>query len=262
MNTASWPVKASWNTWQRCQIPAPPVSRPATLTAVPAEPDAVAAVVFEAPHGTDGYLISSDMGPSVAFGRGGDCPIRFGYAPRLDPRLPRRAGALVLADGLVAVQSSESADHPAIQVRTEGRAPVELREGDLYAPAAVEFVVVARGREEWPMTVRVRRPSAPGNRVRGGGDDVADPTTERRRLDLSEHERAVLAAYLAPLRAGQLEPATHADVAAALHFSANKVRGDLYDIWAKMVAGGVPVLPYSDRRMAVTQAALHHGLAP
>jgi hypothetical protein len=225
------------------------------VTSKPAS-DALAAVVFEAPHGTEGVLLTPAMAPAVPFGRGGDCPIRFGYAPRLDTGLARRAGAFVIAADRLVIESSPDPSHAPVQVRAPGRTPVELHQGELYAPGVVEFEVVARGTQEWAMTVRVRRPAPAADRR----DDPTEPVTERRAPDLTAHERAVLAAYLAPMRAGHLEPATHADVAEALSFSVNKVRGDLYGIWAKMVAHGVPVPAYSDKRMAVTHAAVRNGL--
>jgi hypothetical protein len=217
-------------------------------------PRALAAVVYEAPHGTDGVLITDAMGPTVPFGRGGDCPIRFGYAPRIDARLPRRAGALLAAAGRVAVESSPAPGHAPLQIRAPGRPPVEIAQGEVYAPASPEFELVVRGEREWLLTVRGRRTGEPST---GAGSE--DPTTDRWGPDLTDHERRVLASYLAPLRAGLLEPATHAEVAATLHFSANKVRGDLYGIWAKMIAHGLPVPDYSDKRMAVTRAAMSNG---
>jgi hypothetical protein len=88
-----------------------------------------------------------------------------------------------------------------------------------------------------------------------------DPPTERRRLTFSDHERKVLDAYVAPLRAGRLEPATHAEVAEQLSYSINKTRRDLYGIWQQMVTCGVSVPDYGDKRVAVAQAALNHHLA-
>jgi hypothetical protein len=212
----------------------------------------VAAVVYEAPHGTDGMLITAGTGPVVAFGRGGDCPIRFGYAPRVDAQVPRRAGAFLAAAGRLAVESPSKPGPAPLQVRAPGRPPVELAPGELYAPGTVEFDVVIRGERDWVMTVR-RRYRVDADLA---GSDADGPTTRGSGLELTDHERRVLAAYLAPMRAGRLEPATHADVAGALHFSANKVRGDLYGIWAKMIAHGVVVPGYADKRMAVTHAAM------
>jgi hypothetical protein len=85
--------------------------------------------------------------------------------------------------------------------------------------------------------------------------------TDRPALALTRHERHVLDAYLAPLRQGGFEPATHAEVAQQLSYSASKVRSDLYGLWARMVGEGLPVPAYADKRMAVARAALSNGLA-
>src|SRR5439155_19137811 len=114
------------------------------------------------------------------------------------------------------------------------RPPLELPPGEAHGPAAVEFEVVVRGERAWTLQVRTRACTPP---VTGGPPDGAgaDPPTVRRPLELSDHERQVLDAYVAPLRAGRLEPATHGEVAERLSYSANKVRRDLYGIWHQMV---------------------------
>jgi hypothetical protein len=215
--------------------------------------DAIAAVIYPAPHGTDGVLITPASGPFVAFGRGGDCAIRFGYAPHPDTRLPRRAGAFLIAGTRVAVENTSTTTPASLQVRAPGQPPVEVSPGEVYAPSALEYDVIVRGERDWTQTVRVRPfTSLPPSH--------GDPTTQDWDLNLSDQEHRVLAAYLTPLQAGRLEPATHTEVAAALHYSTNKVRSDLYSIWAKMIAGGVPVPDYHDKRMAVTTAAVKNGI--
>jgi hypothetical protein len=49
-------------------------------------------------------------------------------------------------------------------------------------------------------------------------------------------------------------------VGGALSFSVNKVRRDLYGIWAKLIAEGIPVPDYTDKRVAVTRAAISNGI--
>jgi hypothetical protein len=216
----------------------------------------LAAVVFEAPHGTDGFVIRDDMGPVISFGRGGSCPIRFGHAPDADARLPRRAGDFVVVGDRLGVESSPEPAHPALLIRIEGRLPIELSQGELYSPSSTEYEVVVRGETEWVMAVRTRR-RRPSEWAQPTDDG---PPTHRLSLMLTDYEHAVLAAYVAPLRRGLLEPATHTEVAEVMHFSVSKVRGDLYAIWAKMISEGVPVLPYTDKRVAVTSAAITHNL--
>jgi hypothetical protein len=216
----------------------------------------VAAVVFESPSGTDGFLITTSMGPRVGFGRGGQCPIRFGYAPDPDLRLSRQAGAFILAGDRLLVESAPQEGHAPLEVVMAGRPPVAVPGGEVYGPGAVEFDVVCRGDREWVINVRVR--SQPLVPVADADDPMDDPPTVRVPLRLNEHDRQVLGAYTAPLRAGRLEPSTHAEVAKVLCYSTNKVRGDLYRIWQQMVTSGLAVPDYTDKRVAVARAAIDH----
>jgi hypothetical protein len=218
---------------------------------------ALAAVVFEGPLGPDGAVISGSSGDRVAFGRGARCPIRFGHAPAPDLGLPRHAGAFLVAGERVMVETSAEAGHAPVRIVWEDRPPLDLPPGEVYGPASVEFDVVVRGERSWVLHVRTRGPVPPP----APDGSAGDPPTERRPFDLGGHERMVLDAYVAPLRAGRLEPATHAEVAERLSYSVNKVRRDLYGIWQQMVTCGVAVPEYGDKRVAVAQAALAHRLA-
>jgi len=217
---------------------------------------AVGAVVYPAPLGADGFLITRDAGPRFPFGRGGDCVMRFGHAPLGDRRLPRQAGWLVVAGDRLAVESPGRSGLAPVQVRAADRPPHDLSPGELYSPPSPEFDVVLHGERLWVLHVRTRLPDPrPPDRVPG------DTATEPPPLRLSAHERSVLAVYMAPIRAGRSEPATHAQAAEELHYSERKVRGDLYRIWAQMVAAGLPVPDHGDKRIAVTHTALACGLA-
>jgi hypothetical protein len=226
----------------------------AVVASVAPREAALAAVVFEGPLGTDGLLVTADMGPAVPFGRGGHCPIRFGHGPAHDSRLAREAGALVVAGDRLAVESSSAPGHLPVQVALTGRPPVELSQGELYAPASRTFDVVVRGEREWTITVRTATRARPAHLTHD------EPPTDRPVLPLSGHERSLLDSYVAPLREGRYEPATHAEVAQQLGYSVSKVRFDLYDLWARMVSRGLPVPGYADKRMAVARAALANGI--
>ena len=55
-------------------------------------------VRFTAPHSE--VMVSACEGATLRFGRGGDCDLRFGFAPTLDRSVPRLAGQIrVLAGG-------------------------------------------------------------------------------------------------------------------------------------------------------------------
>jgi hypothetical protein len=216
-------------------------------------PPVIAAVLFEGPNGADGFLFT-EGDTQVPFGRGGQCPIRFGHAPAPDLRLPRHAGTFLVAGDRLVIEAATQERAAPIRVMMKGRPPYDLPPGEAYGPAAIAYDVVVRGERDWVMQVRTRT-RTPQPLV-----DNSDPPTERRPLLLSEHQREVLAAYVAPLRAGRLEPSTHAEVAEQLAYSINKTRRDLYEIWQLMVTGGVAVPEYGDKRVAVAQAALTHGL--
>jgi hypothetical protein len=215
----------------------------------------LAAVVFEGPHGADGYLLSEGTGSTVPFGRAAQCPIRFGHSPKPDLRLARHAGTFLVAGDRLVIEGAPQEQSPPLRICVPGRPPFDLPPGEAYGPSAVEYDVVVRGERDWTMQVRTRARTP----VLLG--DPSDPPTDRRPLRLSEHQRTVLNAYVAPLRAGRLEPSTHAEVAEELAYSINKTRRDLYQIWQLMVTGGVVVPEYGDKRVAVAQAALSHGLA-
>jgi hypothetical protein len=219
--------------------------------------DPVAAVVFDAPTGPDGFLITTAMAPRVAFGRGGQCAIRFGYAPEPDLRLSRHAGSFILAGERLLVESAPQDGQAPLEITVPGRPPLALPPGEIYGPDAVEFHVVTRGDRDWALHVRVRSSRA---FLPADTDMLDDPPTVRMTVRLTDHDRQVLGAYSAPLRAGRLEPSTHAEVAKQLSYSTNKVRGDLYRIWQEMVASGLAVPDYTDKRVAVARAAIDHRL--
>jgi hypothetical protein len=215
---------------------------------------AIGAVVYPSPLGADGYLITEDAGPRVAFGRGGDCALRFAHAPSSDRRVPRQAGWFVVAGQRLAVESPARDGLAPLRIRASGRPAPDLAPGELYSPPGPEFDVVLHGERVWVLHVRTRPP------VLIEPTAGADDTTEEP-LRLSDHERHVLGVYLAPLQTGRSEPATHAEAAERLHYSERKVRGDLYKVWARMVAAGLPVPDHGDKRIAVAHTALAAGLA-
>jgi hypothetical protein len=207
----------------------------------------VGAVVFEGATGPEGRLVSTGD-TSLSFGRGGRCDMRFAFAPRVDRAVPRIAGSLLLAGGRrLAVECSAERGHRPLQVMTAGGVPVTVALGEVYAPAANEFDVVVSGDTKWVVSVRVRDLNGPYPIP----DRSTDTRTRRIALDLSDHDRSLIEAYLEPMRAGGPEPASHADVAARLAYSPSKVRHDLYDIWARMAAAGFPIQDGTDKRSAV-----------
>jgi hypothetical protein len=217
---------------------------------------ALAAVVFDGPHGADGYLFAEGGETAVPFGRGSQCTIRFGHAPMPDLRLARHAGTFLIAGDRLVIESAPLPQNAPLRICVAGRPPLELPPGEAHGPAAIDYDLVVRGEQEWRLHVRTRIRQSPAPAA-----SAADPPTERRPLKLSPHERKVLDAYVAPLRQGRLEPSTHAEVAERLSYSINKTRRDLYGIWQQMVTCGVAVPDYGDKRVAVAHAALTNHLA-
>jgi hypothetical protein len=214
--------------------------------------DERAVVTYPAPHGTDAVTLCDDS--TVAFGRGAECEIRFGYAPVADESVPRLAGRLVVASMRVFVESAAQPGHRAVEVLAGGNIR-QLGPGEGFSPRERHFEVVVRGDSPWRMGVTVR----PGNESAPNGVSV-DPPTRRFSLDLTDQQFAVLSAYCEPPGRSRAEPATHKEVAASLNYHPNRVREILYDIWAKMFEEQVPMLDVGDKRVAVVEAARAHGL--
>lgn len=213
-----------------------------------------AVVTFPAPHGADAVTLRD--GDVARFGRGAECEIRFGYAPRPDRGLPRVAGRLVAANGRVFVESSGDPSHRALSIRAEGGTIASIGVGEAHSPRESRFEVLVPGDgAPWCLTVTTRDPEAPG----AAGDSV-DPPTVHYELRLTPLQERVLAAYAEPIRRGAREPATHQQVAAELHYHRNTVRDALYEIYNKMFEAQIPMPDMSDKRFAVVEAARAHGL--
>lgn len=212
-----------------------------------------AAVTFPAPHGTESVVLRD--GDVAAFGRGGDCVVRFGFAPIADVGVPRVAGRFVVAGGRVFIESGDTAGRRSLEITAEGRPPVLLGVGDGFAPSESEFRVTIHGDQQaWPLSMVVRRD------MPDAGRSGWEPPTRNFELRLTEMQTRVVSAYLEPLRRGHLEPATHREVAKALSYHPNSAREALYDVWAKLFAAGIPMPDVADKRVAVVEAVRLHRL--
>lgn len=211
------------------------------------------AVTFESPTGADVVVLQD--GDVAPFGRGGQCTIRFGFAPTIDAAVPRMAGTLVVANQRVFVETTANPERPVPEVHVDGRPPVPVGVGAAYAPAEERFRVLVRGDRDWQLQVHVRREEAAPH----VGDD---PQTRTYELALTATQRKVLRAYLEPLRRGRPEPATHRQVADALGYHPNSAREVIYEVWSRMFAAAIPMPDHSDKRVAVVQTLLLHGLLP
>ena len=91
-------------------------------------------------------------------------------------------------------------------------------------------------------------PESAGPASAGEPPTMAEPA-------LTPRQWQVLEAYTAPLRAGTTTPATHAQVAEAVHWGYSLVRLECHAIWAAFRLAGVPMRPFPDTRDAVVDAA-------
>ena len=214
----------------------------------------LAVITYPAPHGIEAETLCG--GDIVAFGRGADCRVRFGYAPQPDKDVPRVAGHFVVMNNRVFIESSATVGHRALEVRTSDRT-VQIPIGEGYSPRDMRFDVMVRGQTApWKLGVTVRLPSKVSRDL-----EAADPPTAHYTLELSEFQRAVLDAYFfQPIRQGRVEPATHREAAGDLNYHPNTVREALYEIWTLMFEQGVPMPDISDKRVAVIEAARIHGM--
>jgi len=215
---------------------------------------AVAAVTYPAPHGIEAVELFE--GEIVAFGRGSECKIRFGFAPQPDQGLPRVVGKFLTLNQRVFIESSNQLGHRAIEVQTPQKS-VQIAIGEGYGPSEPHFDVIARGSIGiWRLNISLRN-----SKTVRMLEDAVDLPTMRPNVELSELQTRVLNAYCEPLRCGRIEPASHRDVGLSLNYSASRVRQVLYEVWSIFFEQGIPMVDVDDKRVAVVEAARVHGLS-
>ena len=216
----------------------------------------IAGVCFEGPQGMESEVLRE--GDTAAFGRAASCRVRFAFAPVAALGVSREAGRFVVAAGRVFVEASAVDGHRAIEVFAPGRPPVLVAPGDAFCPAEQEFRVVVHGEmRTWPLEITTR--SETGPTIGHAASRLDDPTT-RTEIVFTEAQRRVLEAYLAPIRRGRIEPATHREVADVLGCHPNSAREVLYAVWAKLFAAAIPMPDVADKRVAVAEAIRAHRL--
>jgi hypothetical protein len=220
-----------------------------------AVPPGLASVIYPGP---DGGVVERliDDGEIVAFGAAGECGVRFGHAPVRDRAVPGIAGRLLTIGTRLIVECAERPGYRALELLVPGEATRYVPLGEAWSPRPREFTVVVAGGNAsgWRMDVTVRRRAVP----RG----VCSVPTGLEPLQLAPADLELLTAYAAPLRRGHLEPATHRQVAAALHMDYNTARAKLYQIGRRFFAAELPMPDVSDKRIAVVECARLHGLLP
>jgi hypothetical protein len=200
--------------------------------------------------------ITLDPGDSVTFGRGSDVDLRIGAAPVYDEVVPREAGRIFAVDQRVVVENLD--DQLALDLRIEGRPLIALPPGDWHSPRDRTFDIVVTGAvTRYELAVRVNVDRVRPRRVDGtAGASELDPPTGAVPT-LTERQRAVLDAYVEPLRHGGLV-ASHQQVAERLHVSRSLVRIECERIWSALFLAGVPMRTLGDARDEIVDAWSRH----
>ena len=189
---------------------------------------------------------------AVTFGRSPDCPVRFGHAPVQDIELPRVVGTFIVAGGRVMVERHRDRfrDSPqkALRVEVSDGPPELIVPGSVYSPPTAIFTLVVSGTYDWALDVAVRF-DVPRSTSQGDIPTRAVP------VELTDQERATLAAYAAPIIAGGFEPATHDQAAEAWGYSRATVRRVLEVLDDKFFAAGLWMPDIADSRVRVVTAA-------
>jgi hypothetical protein len=204
----------------------------------------------------DGVAFLTVDRPRRVFGRSSQCEVRVAHQPLVDPSVPRVAGAILALDGRVAVDNLS--DRVAFDVKPQDGPLETVRPGTLVAPPDERFEIQLGG-VRGTHVIAVHREHAGTDLPRPAAVTTEEPPTTADPV-LTDRQWQILEAYTAPLRAGATTPATHAEVAATVHWGYSLVRVECHAIWAALRLAGVPLRPFPDTRDAVVDAAVRHRL--
>jgi hypothetical protein len=215
----------------------------------------LASVITE--HGV--FHMTADA-PTATFGRDPSADVKVGHAPKVDSMVPRLAGSFSFLDGRILV--TNRGERLAYTVWPLDGALVDLRPGQMFGPETASFDVTIDGRFthiwrvtlEDPQSVRALR-GGPGGRSSPDQTDVVVP-------DLTDRQQEILNLYTEPLRKGGTIPRTHREVGRQINLSRQTVILELYSIWDRFDAAGVPMRTLSDKRDEVVNAWMRHYLHP
>jgi hypothetical protein len=204
----------------------------------------------------DGVAFLTSDRPRLVFGRSSQCDVRVAHQPLADASVPRVAGAILAFDGRVAVDNLS--DKVAFDVKPRDGVLETVRPRTLVAPPDARFEILLGG-ATGTHVVAVHRTNAGTDLPRPVAVTTEEPPTTADPV-LTDRQWRILEAYTAPLRAGSTTPATHAEVAAEVHWGYSLVRVECHAIWAALRLAGVPLRAFPDTRDAVVDAAVRHQL--
>lgn len=192
----------------------------------------------------------------VTFGRGTDADVRIGAAPIYDDVVPRSAGRVFSIDDRIVVENLD--DTLAFDLRVDGRPLIAVPPGDLHSPRDQTFdIVVAGGVTSYELAIRVNTDGVvPRRLARDASEAELDPPTGAV-PSLTDRQRAILDAYVRPLRHGGLV-ASHQQVADELIVSRSLVRVECERIWSALFLAGVPMRDLGDARDEIVDAWSRH----
>ena len=189
------------------------------------------------------------------FGRGGDVDIRIGAVPVHDELVPRLAGRVFAIGERVYVENLHSS--LALDIRPTARTLTSLAPGDIHSPRDRTFDIIVTGSvTSYELAVRVNVDNVTPRRIRDDGTGVDDPPTGAM-PQLTERQRSILDAYVAPLSSGGLI-ASHQQVADAIGVSRSLVRVECERIWSSLFLAGVPMRDLRDARDEIVDAWSRH----
>jgi hypothetical protein len=204
---------------------------------------------------TDRDRVLLDAATNVRFGRDPGAELRIGLAPIYDDVVPRIAGRVFVVDSRVLVANAD--DRLAFDLRIEGRPLVSVPPGHWHSPDASSFDIVVTGVYSYELVVTA---NDAGSSVRLLGQDSTQgedelPTGGQPRL--TERQREILDAYVAPLQRGG-SPASHQMVADLLGISRSLVRLECQKIRNELIVAGVPMRQLADARDEIADAWARH----
>lgn len=212
----------------------------------------MAMVVGTVASDTDVHVVAP--GGEVTFGRDTTATLRIGHAPVYDEVVPRFAGRVFAHDGRLVVGNLD--DRLAFDISVPSRPLLTVPPGDWHAPRDHSFDIVVAGAFRYELTVTQNSARNPTTIVEGDETGTPDPPTGAL-PHLTERQRRILDAYVAPLAVG--EPvASHQQVADVIGISRSLVRLECNRIWSELLVAGVPMRTRGDTRDEIVDAWSRH----